>query len=70
MTASDYTECYLTQTAEIARLIDPRAVDRCIDVLEQVRRKQGRVFFLGAGGGAGNCSHAVNDFRKIAGIEC
>lgn len=40
-----------------------------VAILRDVRRDGGRLFFLGVGGGAGNCSHAVNDFRKIAGIE-
>src|SRR6201999_3409202 len=45
-------------------------MDRMIDLLLEVRAGKGRVFFLGVGGGAGHASHAVNDFRKIAGIEC
>ncbi len=40
------------------------------DLLAAVKADGGRIFFLGVGGSAGNCSHAVNDFRKIAGIEC
>jgi D-sedoheptulose 7-phosphate isomerase len=70
VSADGFTARYLDQVADIARRIDQDAVERCIGLLEQVRAGQGRVFFLGVGGGAGNCGHAVNDFRKIAGIEC
>lgn len=55
---------------EIASRLDPAAIARIIDLLLEVRAGRGRVFFLGVGGGAGHASHAVNDFRKIAGIEC
>jgi D-sedoheptulose 7-phosphate isomerase len=65
-----HTERYLDQVAEIAGLIDRSAIERCVDLLVNVRQRGGRIFFIGAGGGAGNCGHAVNDFRKIAGIEC
>jgi D-sedoheptulose 7-phosphate isomerase len=46
------------------------AINNIIDLIIRVRNEEGRIFFLGVGGSAGNCSHAVNDFRKIAGIEC
>ncbi|HMG53782.1 MAG TPA: SIS domain-containing protein [Kofleriaceae bacterium] len=49
--------------------IDPDAVEAVADVLRAVRERGGRLFFLGVGGSAANCSHAVNDFRKIAGFE-
>jgi D-sedoheptulose 7-phosphate isomerase len=45
------------------------AIDRMADALAALRQRGGRLFFLGVGGSAGNCSHAVNDFRKLAGIE-
>lgn len=54
---------------EIARTIDRDALVRAIALLRQVKRAGGRVFILGVGGSAGNASHAVNDFRKIAGLE-
>jgi D-sedoheptulose 7-phosphate isomerase len=41
-----------------------------VDVLARLKASAGRIFFLGIGGSAGNCSHAVNDFRKLLGIEC
>jgi D-sedoheptulose 7-phosphate isomerase len=65
-----YTEQYLQEAAEILRRLDPTAIETVAARLAQVRARQGRVFFLGVGGGAANCSHAVNDFRKLAGIEC
>jgi D-sedoheptulose 7-phosphate isomerase len=68
--AHDYIADYLSEVREIASLLDPGAIARMIDVLLEVRARQGRVFFLGVGGGAGHASHAVNAFRKIAGIEC
>lgn len=63
------SENFLKQTAEIAAQIDCSMVEAMVDCLVQVRARKGRVFFLGVGGGAANCSHAVNDFRKLAGIE-
>jgi D-sedoheptulose 7-phosphate isomerase len=68
--ASNYTAAYLAEVRELAARIDPTLVDRMIGLLLEIRTRGGRVFFLGVGGGAGNASHAVNDFRKIAGIEC
>ena len=60
---------YLLQTAKITELIDKKAVKNMIDILVEIRKSSGRLFILGVGGGAGNAGHAVNDFRKIAGIE-
>lgn len=51
-------------------LVDGEAIERMVDLLCETRRREGRVFFLGVGGSAGHAGHAVNDFRKIAGIEC
>jgi len=61
---------FLEQTSAIASQIDAAAVERMAQILAGIRAGHGRVFFLGVGGGAGHASHAVNDFRKIAGIEC
>jgi D-sedoheptulose 7-phosphate isomerase len=66
---TDYTSKYLSEVAQIAASIDRRQIDRIVEILLQLRRAQGRLFFLGVGGSAGNAGHAVNDFRKIAGIE-
>src|ERR1700704_4704843 len=60
---------YLTQAASIAKEIDWQAVERIVAGLVELRERGGRLFLLGVGGSAANCSHAVNDFRKIAGIE-
>jgi D-sedoheptulose 7-phosphate isomerase len=70
MQATEYTRKHLEQTQEIAHTVDPVAIDRIVNLFCETRDRGGRVFFLGVGGGAGNASHAVNDFRKIAGIEC
>jgi D-sedoheptulose 7-phosphate isomerase len=65
-----YARNYLQESAEIIRRLDPTAIETVASLLAQVKAAGGRVFFLGVGGSAANCSHAVNDFRKIAGIEC
>jgi len=61
---------HLKETRDIIDRLDAEVIERMAEVLADTRSKNGRVFFLGVGGSAGNCSHAVNDFRKIAGIEC
>jgi D-sedoheptulose 7-phosphate isomerase len=65
----DFISKYFSEVGQIARSIDYAAVERLVDELVNLRERQGRLFFLGVGGGAGNAAHAVNDFRKIAGIE-
>ena len=60
---------YLEETKRIIDGLDVAIIDRMAELLAKVRSSGGRLFFLGVGGSAGNCSHAVNDFRKIAGIE-
>jgi D-sedoheptulose 7-phosphate isomerase len=65
----DYTAVYLAEVSELAAHLDTAIIDRMIELLLETRARHGRVFFLGVGGGAGHASHAVNDFRKIAGIE-
>jgi len=64
-----YVDDYLVEVKAIASLINCASIEKTIDILIDIREKKGRLFFLGVGGGAGNASHAVNDFRKIAGIE-
>jgi D-sedoheptulose 7-phosphate isomerase len=66
---SDYTARYFKEAAEICSRIEQTQVEKMIDVLLETRKAGGRIFFLGVGGGAGNATHAVNDFRKIADIE-
>jgi D-sedoheptulose 7-phosphate isomerase len=60
---------YFEETAEIARRLDQTVIDRLVTRLVSLRQDGGRLFLCGVGGSAGNCSHAVNDFRKLAGIE-
>ena len=69
MSVSGYTAAYLDEAIEIIRRIDRAQIDAMVEVIRRVRGAGGRLFFLGVGGSAGNCSHAVNDFRKIAGVE-
>jgi D-sedoheptulose 7-phosphate isomerase len=69
MIVTSYTNRYLDEAITICRQIDQAQIDSIVRILEQTRAEGGRIFFLGVGGGAGNASHAVNDFRKIAGIE-
>jgi D-sedoheptulose 7-phosphate isomerase len=66
---SEYTSRYLREVGDIAAGIDQKAVDHIVEILRETREAGGRLFFVGVGGGAGNAGHAVNDFRKIAGIE-
>ena len=70
MSVTDYTRGYLAEVRSIASMLDRETIDRMVALLVATRAQGGRVFFLGVGGGAGNAGHAVNDFRKIASIEC
>jgi len=64
-----YSEQHLKEASEILTKLDTDAIEGMVALLVRVRVDGGRLFFLGVGGSAGNCSHAVNDFRKIVGIE-
>ena len=64
-----YAQQHLNESIEIIQKMDVSAIEKIADLLAQVKIDGGRIFFLGVGGSAGNCSHAVNDFRKIVGIE-
>jgi D-sedoheptulose 7-phosphate isomerase len=64
-----YVKSYLQQVHRVVDGLDASQIERMIQLLIDLREKGGRLFFLGVGGGAGNASHAVNDFRKICGIE-
>jgi D-sedoheptulose 7-phosphate isomerase len=59
----------MNEAIEIIQKIDVSIIEKMADLLATVKADEGRIFFLGVGGSAGNCSHAVNDFRKIVGIE-
>jgi len=64
-----YVENYLAEVKTITEQINQADIEGMISIILDIRRNNGRLFFLGVGGSAGNASHAVNDFRKIAGIE-
>jgi D-sedoheptulose 7-phosphate isomerase len=64
-----FTDNYLQEAKRIIDGLDVAVIDRMSELLAATRAKGARLFFLGVGGSAGNCSHAVNDFRKIVGIE-
>ena len=64
-----HVQAYLGEAAAILGRLDVPTIQKMVDLLVALRARGGRLFFLGVGGGAGNASHAVNDFRKIAGIE-
>ena len=65
----NYAQQHLKEAAEIVQKMDVAAIETMADLLAGIKQKGGRLFFIGVGGSAGNCSHAVNDFRKIVGIE-
>ena len=64
-----YAAQHLEEVVKIIQKIDVSVIEKMADLLVTVKADEGRIFFLGVGGSAGNCSHAVNDFRKIVGIE-
>jgi len=69
MMVQEYIDTYLQETGEILARLDRGAIADAVAILQELRRKGGRLFILGVGGGAGHAGHATNDFRKIAGIE-
>jgi len=64
-----YSEQHLRETAEIVSRLDHTLCEKAVELLAAVRERNGRLFILGVGGSAANASHAVNDFRKICGME-
>ena len=64
-----HTARYFAEASRIAQEIDYDAIERIAEGLRHLRERAGRLFLLGVGGSAANCSHAVNDFRKLCGIE-
>src|SRR5512134_736030 len=64
-----YARRHIEEAIRILSSLDVEAIERMAVLLAELRDREGRLFFLGVGGSAANCSHAVNDFRKIAGIE-
>jgi len=69
MTKDNYVTRYLREVREVVFKLNSFEIEQMIDLLVELRTNSGRLYFLGVGGGAGNASHAVNDFRKICGIE-
>ncbi len=65
----DFSQQFLAEAKQVIDGLDTAVIERMVDLLVELRTRQGRLFFLGVGGSAANCSHAVNDFRKIAQIE-
>ena len=64
-----YTEKHIDEARLILSQLDVASIEHMVEILVNLRQRCGRLFFLGVGGSAANCSHAVNDFRKLAGIE-
>ena len=64
-----YAQQHLDEATRVIAGLDAVVIEKMVELLVALRERQGRLFFLGVGGSAANCSHAVNDFRKIAGIE-
>jgi D-sedoheptulose 7-phosphate isomerase len=64
-----HTQTYFQEVVKVAQTIDIAGIESLANELAALRERQGRLFFLGVGGSAGNCGHAVNDFRKLCGIE-
>jgi D-sedoheptulose 7-phosphate isomerase len=64
-----YSKQHLDESIEITKAIDPEVIENIVDLLADVKSTGGRLFVLGVGGSAANAGHAVNDFRKLAGIE-
>jgi D-sedoheptulose 7-phosphate isomerase len=64
-----YSKQHLDESIEITKAINSEILEKIVDLLAEVKSKEGRLFVLGVGGSAANASHAVNDFRKLAGME-
>ena len=64
-----YSQDHLDETASITKAINPAIIEEMVELLVDVKSTGGRLFVLGVGGSAANAGHAVNDFRKLAGIE-
>ncbi len=69
MDTKGYIEQYLKETQEIVETVSREEIEKGIEILKATKDKGGRLFILGVGGSAANASHAVNDFRKLGGIE-
>ena len=65
----NYITQHMAEAAQVLQKLDPDSIERMTDILAETRKSGGRLFILGVGGSAANASHAVNDFRKICGME-
>jgi D-sedoheptulose 7-phosphate isomerase len=65
-----FNKYFLNSISKICGLFDFVQIENLVDDISRIKKNKGRIFFLGVGGSAGNCSHAVNDFRKLCEIEC
>lgn len=66
----NFAKKFLNSVSIISTNFDYKLIDKLAEKLSEIKKNSGRIFFLGVGGSAGNCSHAVNDFRKLCEIEC
>jgi D-sedoheptulose 7-phosphate isomerase len=69
MNTMSYIEQYLKETQEIVKTVSKEEIEKGVEILKETKANGGRLFILGVGGSAANASHAVNDFRKLGGIE-
>lgn len=65
----NFSQQFLAEAMQVIERLDSNAIESMVDILAETKAQEGRLFILGVGGSAGNASHAVNDFRKIVGIE-
>lgn len=65
----NFTQQYLSEASQVIEQLDTKAIDQVVELLAETRARGGRLFILGVGGSAANASHAVNDFRKLVGLE-
>ena len=70
MKSDSHTRKYFKQVKMISDLIDKNKIEELVPIIYKIKKRNGRIFFLGVGGSAANSSHAVNDFRKLCEIEC
>ena len=70
MKSGNHIRTYFDQVKRISDLIDKNKIEQLISIISRIKKRNGRIFFLGIGGSAANSSHAVNDFRKLCEIEC
>lgn len=68
--SSNFSKNFLLESKYICENLNYDHIEKAAKIINEIQKKKGRIFFLGVGGSAGNCSHAVNDFRKLANIEC